>query len=62
MNLLARHTGAVLMVLSLGLASTTALADDDHERTGPTILDTLLDTDGAEAVVAAALLVDEAES
>jgi len=50
------------MVLSLGLASTTALADDDHERTGPTILDTLLDTDGAEAVVAAALLVDEAES
>ncbi len=54
-----RRICAYLMALSIGLASTSALADDDHERKGPTILDTLLDTEGAEAVVAAVLLVDE---
>ena len=51
----------VIMVLSLGLASTAVIADDDDDdRRGPTVLDTLVQTDGAQAVVAAVLVVDGA--
>jgi hypothetical protein len=62
MTLFARHIRAVLLVLSLGLVSTHAMANEDFERKGLTILDTLSNTEGAEAVVAAVLLVDDAGS
>ncbi len=61
MNSFSRQLWAVIMILFLGLASMTAIADDDDDdRRGPTVLDTLVRTDGAQAVVAAVLVVDEA--
>lgn len=60
MNSFSRQLWAFIMILSLGLSSMTAFADDDDEdRRGPTVLDTLVRTDGAQAVVAAVLVVDE---
>lgn len=50
------------MALSIGLASISAVAEDDYEPKGPTILDILSDNEGAEALVAAVLVVDESGS
>ena len=52
-----------LLALTLSLAAPFAAADDDdgyRYKKPPTILDTLVNTDGAQALVAAVLVVDEA--
>ena len=59
MNCFSRKLWAVFMVVFLGIASTTAIADDDDDRRGFTVLDKLVQTDGAQAVVAAVLVVDD---
>ena len=59
MNHFLRPLGSLFLVLLIALSSTSALADDKRV---PTILDRLLDTDGAQAVVAAVLVVDDAKA
>ena len=58
----------VVLALSFFLIASPAMADDDDDddryswgyKKTPTILDRLVATDGAQAVVAAVLVVDEA--
>ena len=61
MSAVTRRVSIFLMVIFLGSTSFSALAEDDDDRRVPTILNTLIQTDGAQAVVAAVLVVDEAD-
>lgn len=61
MTAVKRLFSIALVALVVGGMSTTAFAGKDKYRSSPpTILDILTQTDGAQAVVAAALVVDEA--
>jgi uncharacterized surface protein with fasciclin (FAS1) repeats len=51
---------AILALLLTSITATVAVADHSGYR-GPTVLDTLVRTNGAEALVAAVLVVDEAD-
>lgn len=57
MNARSKLPAPLLLVLLLALSTAPALA---YDKGAPTILDRLLKTDGAQAVVAAVLVVDEA--
>lgn len=58
-----RQLWTVALALLLSVTTSVALADDDDrdDRRSPTILDTLLKIDGAQALVAAVLVVDDAD-
>lgn len=61
MHALTRRLMTVLLVATFGLSSTTAYSYGGYDSffKRPTILDTLVDTDGTQALVAAVLVVDE---
>lgn len=59
MTALLRRIPMVLLILTMGFTSSAALADGYYYK-GRTIVDKLVATDGAQALVAAVLLVDEA--
>ena len=72
MSVIMQHKLVVLLIVLLGFTSFTTWADDDddnddHDDYGdyhynyrhPTIFETLLKTDGAQALVATVLLIDE---
>ena len=53
-----RSIHSVVLALALFIAPLTVMAED-HDNKKPTVLDILLEVDGAQAVVAAVLVVDE---
>ena len=59
MAVLTRGLPAVLLALTLGFSSSVAIADHDKRKSGNTIVDKLIATDGAQALVAAVLVADE---
>lgn len=63
MAALIRRLPIALFALTLGFTSFTAIAGDDHHHhdyhKGNTVVDKLIATDGAQALVAAVLVVDE---
>ena len=63
MTVMTRRLLATFLVASLGFTSSASWASgSDYYYKRPTILDTLQDTDGAQALVAAVLVVDEADT
>ena len=64
-NVHSRFLQSIALTLAFFLTTSFAIADDDYRygwgyKKTPTILDKLIATDGAQAVVAAVLVVDEA--